>query len=60
MDTIAETPDEQLATLVARVEKLCRGNPAIWERFQALRHVTDLPQNSGRRRLQRVMEKLGF
>lgn len=60
VDTIAETPDEQLATLVARVEKLCRGNPAIWERFQALRHVTDLPQNSGRRRLQRVMEKLGF
>ncbi|MCF5860065.1 antiviral RADAR system adenosine triphosphatase RdrA [Aeromonas veronii] len=57
---IAETPDEQLATLVAKVEKLFRGNPAIWEGFQALRHATDLPQNSGRRRLQRVMEKLGF
>ncbi|WDF91708.1 antiviral RADAR system adenosine triphosphatase RdrA [Aeromonas hydrophila] len=60
VEAIAETPDEQLATLVARVEKLCRGNPAIWEHFQALHHATDLPPNSGRRRLQRVMEKLSF
>lgn len=60
VDSIAITPDEKLALLVAMVEERCSSNPAILKRFKTLRQATGLPQNSGRRRLQRVMEKLGF
>lgn len=57
-DAIARASAETLTLLVATVEERCRTNPAILERLRAVRQATDLPKNSGRRRLQRVMEKL--
>ena len=58
VDAIAIIPAEQLIKLVAMVEERCRNNPAILERFRAMRQAIDLPRNSGCRRLQRVMERL--
>ncbi|MGZ8287710.1 MAG: antiviral RADAR system adenosine triphosphatase RdrA [Telluria sp.] len=55
---IARAPAESLTSLVALVEERCHQNPAMLERLRSVRQSTDLPKNSGRRRLQRVMERL--
>jgi hypothetical protein len=57
-DEIDRTPNTTLATLVAAVEERCGSDPATLERFRAVQHATGLPKNSGRRRLQRVVERL--
>jgi hypothetical protein len=57
-DAIEAASDTALRQLLSEVEWRCQRDPATHARFQALRHATDLPKNSGRRRLQRVMEKL--
>lgn len=57
-DAIAGASDDTLAALVGMVEERCSSDPAMLQRLRALRQATGLPKNSGRRRLQRVMERL--
>lgn len=58
VDGIARASADILSALVSMVEERCSSDPAILERFRAVREATDLPKNSGRRRLQRVMQRL--
>lgn len=57
-DTIDSTPNEILSVLVKSVEERCGRDPDTLEHLRAVLQATDLPRNSGRRRLQRVIEKL--
>jgi hypothetical protein len=58
-EAIEAASDGDLLQLLTEIERRCKSDPATYTRFLALRHATDLPKNSGRRRIQRIMEKLG-
>nr|WP_156133501.1 antiviral RADAR system adenosine triphosphatase RdrA [Massilia sp. JS1662] len=58
-EAIEAASDNDLVRLLSAVERRCKSEPATHARFLALRQATDLPKNSGRRRIQRIMEKLG-
>lgn len=55
---IEASTETELMQMLAIVEQRCSRDPLTKERFAALRYATNLPKNSGRRRLQRIMEKL--
>jgi hypothetical protein len=47
-----------LLQLLQAVEARCKSDDATLIRFRSIPHLTDLPKNSGRRRLQRIMERV--
>ena len=55
---IEASTETELMQLLGIIEQRCSRDPATKKRFTAIRHAIDLPKNSGRRRLQRIMEKL--
>lgn len=57
-EAIEAAPDAWLMRVLEEVQKRCARDPATLARFQSLPDLLDLPKNSGRRRLQRIMKKL--
>jgi hypothetical protein len=55
---IETASENDLRRLLAAVEQRCSRDPVARDRLKKLRSATNLPKNSGRRRIQRIMEKL--